>query len=610
VRDHHANTEEAQRLYLGSLLADSEQGEDAYVRLTDLFGKHERATYQGILELKDAGKPVSAETVILHLGVMSGHTAYISELRGGLREARYYADIIRNDALRRELSKRLEEGVELLEDPNVPASAVAELAAGISMGATDEPVPAQFSDGALAMRFSRQSAADWRYVAQFDKWFRWSGTRWIEDSKRKIFTDIRKVCHEASLECPDKSYARKLGSAPTVANVVRSASWDARHTASAEQWDSEPMLLNAVNGVVDLRSGELREHRREDYFIKIAGVGISDDDCPLWREFLLRVAASDQQLVDFLQRIYGYALTGLTTEQIFLFLYGLGANGKSVFLNTLMYVLGDYATSAHTSTFTVSRNEAHPTELARLQGARLVTAIETSDGRVWDEAKLKSITGGDKICARYMRQDFFEFHPQFKLVVCGNNKPSLKVVDEAIRRRLLLVPFTVTIPPEERDPRLTEKLRAEGPAILRWLVDGCLKWQREGLNPPAVVRLATDEYLNSQDVVSRWITERCVTGSRYWTASSTLYDDWKEWSESTQERPMSQRKLSEALEARGFESTRQGGRGDRARGFTGIGLLVDAVDTSTAYDRTRNSPIRPIREVASTESTAPEKAVQ
>ena len=186
----------------------------------------------------------------------------------------------------------------------------------------------------------------------------------------------------------------------------------------------------------------------------------------------------------------GYALTGSTQEAALFFLYGTGANGKTVFCNTVSGIHAAYAAVAPMETFIATKGERHPTDLAGLRGARLVTAVETEEGRHWNEAKIKALTGGDKIAARFMRQDFFEFVPQFKLVIAGNHKTGLRSINEAIRRRFNLVPFTVKIPEDERDERLTEKLRAEWPGILQWMIDGCLDWQADGLRPPEAVREA------------------------------------------------------------------------------------------------------------------------
>jgi putative DNA primase/helicase len=212
-------------------------------------------------------------------------------------------------------------------------------------------------------------------------------------------------------------------------------------------------------------------------------------------KFLSDVTAGDRELQAFLQRMAGYCLTGTTTEQVLFFLWGTGANGTGTFLNTLRGIWGDYAAVAPMDTFVVTRSESHPTDVAGLRGARLVIAQENQSGHQWDEAKIKALTGGDPMSARFMRQDFFTYTPQFKLAISGNHKPSLHSVDEAIRRRMRLPPFNVKIPERDRDPDLPEKLRAEWQGILRWALDGCLEWQRTGLAPPAVVLEATNDYL-------------------------------------------------------------------------------------------------------------------
>jgi putative DNA primase/helicase len=215
--------------------------------------------------------------------------------------------------------------------------------------------------------------------------------------------------------------------------------------------------------------------------------------------FLDKITDKDTELQSYLQRVSGYCLTGSVKEHALFFLYGTGANGKSVFVNTLVGIWRDYAITVSTDMLMVSNTDRHPTEIARLRGVRLVVGNEVETGRTWAESKVKSLTGGDRLQGHYMRQDFFEFDPQFKLMIIGNNKPSLRGVDEAIRWRLHLIPFTVTIPAEERDRELPEKLKTEWPAILRWAIDGCLMWQRDGLNPPAKVVDATKNYLAAED---------------------------------------------------------------------------------------------------------------
>jgi putative DNA primase/helicase len=271
----------------------------------------------------------------------------------------------------------------------------------------------------------------------------------------------------------------------------------------------------------------------------------------------------------FLQRYIGYCLTGLTAEHAFVFGYGTGANGKGTFINTISGVLGDYATTAAMSTFLASTTEQHPTDLAKLHGARLVVAQETQKGRRWDEIKIKALTGGDNITARFMRQDFFDYTPTFKLFICGNHKPRLSSVDEAMRRRLLLVPFTVHIPPSERDLRLTEKLKPEWPSILRWCITGALKWQAEGLSPPAAVREATDEYLRDQDAVRQWL-EDCTSSDdpAAVTRTARLFASWRSWCDERNVKPGSEQTLVQTLIDKGYPKWRD----KQGRGFSGIAL--------------------------------------
>ena len=289
-----------------------------------------------------------------------------------------------------------------------------------------------------------------------------------------------------------------IASAKTVAAVERLAKADRRIAATVDQWDADPWLLNTPGGVVDLRDGGYRLHNPADYITKISGTAPDPSrPIPHWLAFLERVTAADAELIAFLQRIAGYCLTGSTSEHALFFLYGTGSNGKSTFLNAITGVIGGYCRTAPIETFTASPSDRHPTDLAGLRGARLVTAVETEEGRRWAESKIKALTGGDKIAARFMRQDFFEYTPQFKLLIAGNHKPGLRSVDEAIRRRLHLIPFTITIPAEERDLGLPDKLKAEAPGILNWMIDGCLQWQQIGLAPPKVVTDATAAYLRS-----------------------------------------------------------------------------------------------------------------
>jgi putative DNA primase/helicase len=430
--------------------------------------------------------------------------------------------------------------------------------------------PPEFSDEALALRFSERHHGELRYVAAWGRWLRWDNTRWAFDETLAAFDLARKICRRAAAECSTKA-RRNIASAKTVAAVERLAKADRRHAATVEQWDADPWLLNTPAGVVDLRNGLIRQHRPNDYMTKVAGIAPdASRPIPTWCAFLQRVLGEDAELIAFAQRLAGYALTGSTREHALAFVYGTGANGKSTFLNAITGCLGDYHRTAPIETFTTSNTDRHPTDLAGLRGARLVTAVETEEGRRWAESKIKALTGGDRIAARFMRQDFFEFVPQFKLVIAGNHKPGLRSVDEAIRRRFHLVPFTVTIPPGERDRELDEKLRAEWPGILNWAIQGCLEWQRLGLAPSPAVTAATAAYLEQQDAIAAWIDEKCERDPNAWERSASLFANWKAWTDSSGEPAGDLKRFRDRLEARGIQHKRES-HGGRA-GYLGLRL--------------------------------------
>ena len=248
--------------------------------------------------------------------------------------------------------------------------------------------------------------------------------------------------------------------------------------------------------------------------------------------------------------------------------YGTGGNGKGTFLNTLTKILGDYAAVAPMETFLASRNERHPTDLAGLRGARFVTAQEIEDGQRWAESKIKALNGGDPITARFMRQDFFTFLPKFKLVIAGNNKPSLRSVDAAIRRRFFMIPFTVTISDGQKDKKLSEKLQNEWPGILKWAIDGCLEWRRIGLAPPSCVASATEEYLEAEDNIASWLADCCTIGPRLEAENGSVFASYAGWCERSGERPGHRKSLFAKLDARGFSRF----KGEYQRGYKGFAV--------------------------------------
>jgi putative DNA primase/helicase len=420
-------------------------------------------------------------------------------------------------------------------------------------GAGEEARLLDSSEDGLALAFVDGHKDDLRFTAAWHKWHRWDRTRWREDMTIKVFDLAREICRKAATGNPKR--AKTLKAAHTVASVVSLASSDQRIAVVPDSWDSNKWLLNTPIGLVDLRTAEVKTHDPSAMITKITAVGPTGG-CPMWKKHIELVTAGDRDLADYLQRFAGYSLTGETNEEALAFFYGTGQNGKDTFVTTLQLILGDYSRSGAMSTFTESKTERHPTDLAGLRGARMVVASETSGSSRWDEERIKLLTGGSVVSARFMRGDFFDYLPEFKLWIMGNHKPSLRHVDLAIRRRLHLIPFTVKI--EGPDKNFKAKLRPEWPGILQWEIEGCLAWQRLGLSPPSAVINATDEYLTDQDTLGRWLAERCGLDPNAQTGSSAAYSDWKLWTEAGGEYTGSQKAFTQSLKEKGFKQKKDG----------------------------------------------------
>lgn len=419
-----------------------------------------------------------------------------------------------------------------------------------------EIVPPEFADDELALRFSARFADVLRYVASWGYWMAWDGAVWRRDDTLRVYDLVRGTCRQASAEAGNPRLQSMLASGKTVAAVEKLARSDRRHAATAQQWDLDGWVLNTPRGIVDLTTGDLLPHDPACHMTKSAAV-TPYGDCPRWRDFLAVVTAQNADLQAYLQRVAGYALTGSIREQALFFAYGTGGNGKGTFLNTIQAIMGDYASVADPETFTATPAPRHLTELARLQGARLVVAQETEEGKQLAEARVKAITGGDPITANFMRRDPFTFTPQFKLFISGNHKPALRNVDAAIRRRFNMVPFDVRI--TNPDPHLIDKLREEWPGILQWMVDGCLAWQAESLNPPAAVQGATLEYFEAEDSQAMWLAECCNIGDHRQERTGVLFKSWDKWARGAGEHPGSQKRFTQSLISRGFKIAKTAG---------------------------------------------------
>jgi len=438
------------------------------------------------------------------------------------------------------------------------------------------------SDQDLAIRFAKRHASLLRHLPQSKSWRFWNGTNWAPDEilrapelLKEFLRDVgdktsRGIVANDKQAKEARKFAAGLCSARIAKAVMQLAASDARLTATSDQFDQDPWALNTKSGIVDLRSGELRAHDPSAMMSKITKTTVgSSADCPRWLTFLAETTGNDAEVIAYLQRLSGYCLTGITSEQAFVFLYGTGGNGKSVFLDTLLDVLADYGRTAPMSIFMASGRNEHPTELAGLQGARLVAANETNVNGTWNEARLKSLSGGDRIAARLMRGNYEEYTPQFKLLLVGNVKPTFSGIDAAMRRRLHLVSFDHTPPVPDR--QLLEKLKLEAPGIIAWMIEGCISWQREGLNPPLSVLKATNEYLDDQDSLGRWLSDECIQGEGLFTSSKDLHAAYSKWCEETKESGLKLRQFVMQLKGRGFVSF-QDSRAAGRRSLKGLAL--------------------------------------
>ena len=422
------------------------------------------------------------------------------------------------------------------------------------------------TEDSLALSFVKRMP-NVRHVSMWSKWRRWDETVWRTDTTLEVYDLVRQ---HIRAEVPEEKTFLKAYIVSAVEKLTRA---DRRFAATVDQWDNDDHLLNTPKGAVNLRDGALLEPNPYLYMSKSTIVAPAGD-APRWHTFLDQVTDGDLEYQAFLQRIIGYAASGFTHEHAMFFLYGAGGNGKGIFLNTIQAVMGDYATVASMETFTDSKNDRHPTDMAMLQGARMVFAQETESGRAWAESKIKSLTGGDPVTARFMRQDFFTYLPKFKLLISGNHMPKLKNVDEAMRRRLYLVPFTQIFKGKDRDPNLAETLKHEYEGILQWIVDGAMAYEEEGLSPPLVVQEATSAYFESEDLFQQWLDSCCVLDANAHGNPTQLFNSFKCYTEDMNEFTGTDREFRERLKKAGFKSGNSRGKGGRH--WKGVRLKTSA----------------------------------
>jgi putative DNA primase/helicase len=440
---------------------------------------------------------------------------------------------------------------------------------------------AEPSEQELAAIFVRRFGHRMRHVKVFGQWLLYNDGRWNKVETDYAYDCAAQICRWASRALLENnkldSVRRRLTTAKMASAVERLAAASIKIDARSDQWDSNKMLLNTPGGTVDLRTGKLRAHDPEDHMTKCTSVTPDFDiDCPKWKKHLALVTQNDLDYIAYLQRLFGYFLTGETGEHSFYFAHGHdGRNGKGATIDTVVAIMNDYAINAPAELFAASKFERHSTERARLQGARLVEIAETKEGQAWNESFLSQVTGGNKITARYMRENDFTFIPECKVFIQGNHKLRLSSQNEAMKSRVKLLPFTKTIPEADRikDFSKTVLVPEEGPAILAWMIEGCLKWQKKGLGRPVVVGDATAQYFADEDVFSQWLETCCKLGPNEVDTHKALFDSWKAYAKETNEPEGTSRGFGQKLRERGFEPASSIGD-DKAKGFKGLKAMM------------------------------------
>ena len=424
------------------------------------------------------------------------------------------------------------------------------------------------------------------YCPTHGSWYVYDESRWKRDMDgavaRHAKATVATVFDEAINE-PDpgrqtslRRHALRSESSRALSSMVSLASTEIEVAIQSERLDANPWVFNAQNGTLDLRTGQVQDHDRTDYITKISNVSYDPNaTCPLWDEFLSFAMEEDQEVVDFIHRFFGYCLTGLVTEQVLLFMEGTGSNGKTTALLMIMHVLGDYAIQGAPGLLLAKKGESHPTEVADLEGARFVANSEVEKGKPFAEALIKQLTGSDPIKARRMRKDFWQFEPTHKLCIAANHRPIIKGNDEGIWRRVLRIPWNKPIPPEKKDPFFLDKLKQEAPGIFRKLVEGCLEWQKHGLNPPQKVTIATEEYREEMDVLSDFMEELCIIGKSHRIPQKELYLAYVDWCEELKQKPQNYRLFNRQLKERDYKTLTTTVGGVAIRVWSGISLRKD-----------------------------------
>jgi len=440
----------------------------------------------------------------------------------------------------------------------------------------------QFTDSTNAMRLIKEHGRDIRYNAAWKKWVVWNGKYWEIDEGNALVHEkglemVRNIYDEL-LKTADYRERIDIEKAAIMSESVRrrkafveAATWVSALRVKTDELDPNPWLLNVKNGTIDMKNSEFKAHSQEDMITKIANVEFDPKaDCPMWKQFVREIMDYKAEIIRFVQTAAGWSLSGDTSEQTMFILYGTGANGKSTFLNTIMYLLGEYALATPTETFMKKNGDNYSNDVARLRGTRFVTTTEVEQGRRMSEPLIKKITGNDEMTARFLYGEFFNFKPTCKIFMATNHKPVIKGADYGIWRRIKLIPFNTRITEEKQDKHLEMKLREEASGILNWLLEGMAIWQQERLKTPKAVLFATDEYRGEMDVIGNFIQEKCLQVKEMTITIKKLYKAYSDWCDENHEHPVSERFFTLRLKEMGFVQDRSA----TERFWVGIGLQV------------------------------------
>ena len=461
------------------------------------------------------------------------------------------------------------------------------------------------TDVGNAERLVARFGQDIHWQPKCQSWLCWNGKRWEIDEDleierkakatiRSIYLEISELESEISKTCGDvghlrqqvkrlRQHAERSESKPRIDALVSLTKSEPGITISNKDLDADCMLLNTLSGTIDLRTGQLRKHERNDLMTKMVPFPFADINArsKLWERFINDIMCGDQEMVDYLQRCIGYALTGRTDEQCLFLMYGMGSNGKSTFIEAIRAVLGDYSQQAEFKTFLEQEGDKVRNDIARMVGVRFLSATEGPQGKRLSEDTVKNLTGSDTITTRFLFREYFEFEPTHKIFLATNHKPTIVGVDNGIWRRLRVLPFEACFSDDKKDPKLLEKLKAEAPAILAWAVRGCLVWQAQGLGMPKAVEAATQEYRAEMDKIQAFIDECCTKNPHATVGSQELYDEYRRWAEANGYSPLNIANLSLTLAEKGFKK-KHTNKGNRWEGI-GLSNLVTGVTGVTQF---------------------------